>query len=247
MICSFFAATSVFGQQWNGPSNTGSEIYRTGFTGIGTTNPDALLHLKTEPISLPSGGEEPITYIPVGIRLEYYSPSNTTNYHWNINSGSGLKFEYFTNQGTPTEVLNITQGTMTYYGSKIILKTNGTNQLALHNDGRIHAREVEVNLDVIPDYVFKDDYDLMPLTELRKFIDQNHHLPNIKSAAEYEAYGRIPLKELNLKLLEKVEELTLYTLEQQTQIEALQAANAEISTLKNQMAELQKVLDDLKK
>jgi hypothetical protein len=102
----------------------------------------------------------------------------------------------------------------------------------LYNDGRIHAREIEVNLDVIPDYVFADNYELMPLAELQKFIDLNHHLPNIKSAEEYEAYGRIPLKELNLKLLEKVEELTLYTLEQES----------EITLLKQQMTEMQATL-----
>jgi hypothetical protein len=99
-------------------------------------------------------------------------------------------------------------------------------------DGLIHAREIEVDLVLIPDYVFADNYELMPLTELQKFIDLNHHLPNIKSAAEYEAHGSIPLKELNIKLLEKVEELTLYTLEQQTEIE----------NLKKQMFEMQRAL-----
>jgi hypothetical protein len=67
-------------------------------------------------------------------------------------------------------------------------------------------------------------------------------LPNIKSAEEYEAYGRIPLKELSLKLLEKVEELTLYTLEQEAEIEALKAANEEIEILKKQMVEMQNML-----
>jgi hypothetical protein len=67
-------------------------------------------------------------------------------------------------------------------------------------------------------------------------------LPNIKSAEEYEAYGRIPLKELSLKLLEKVEELTLYTLEQEAEIDDLKAANAEIDILKKQMAEMQVLL-----
>jgi hypothetical protein len=51
---------------------------------------------------------------------------------------------------------------------------------------------------------------------------------------------------LNIKLLEKVEELTLYTLEQQEEIEALKTANAEINLLKQQMAEMQKVLENLK-
>lgn len=72
-------------------------------------------------------------------------------------------------------------------------------------------------------------------------------LSNIKSEVEYKAYGRIPLKELNLKLLEKVEELILYTLEQEAKIEALEAVNKEVESLKKQMAEMQKMIQVLSK
>lgn len=55
------------------------------------------------------------------------------------------------------------------------------------------------------------------------------------------------MKELNLKLLEKVEELILYTLEQEAKIEALEAVNKEVESLKKQMAEMQKMIQVLSK
>ena len=65
----------------------------------------------------------------------------------------------------------------------------------------------------MPDYVFYDDYKLKSLKEVQNFINEHGHLPNIPSAQKMEAEG-MNLKVMNLKLLEKVEELTLYILEQ---------------------------------
>jgi hypothetical protein len=64
-----------------------------------------------------------------------------------------------------------------------------------------------------PDYVFESDYDLLPLAELEAYIRQNKHLPEVPSAKEMEANG-LNLKEKNLLLLKKVEELTLHVIEQ---------------------------------
>ncbi|MDJ0825025.1 MAG: hypothetical protein QNJ16_05920 [Rhodobacter sp.] len=74
---------------------------------------------------------------------------------------------------------------------------------------------------IVPDYVFAPDYELMPLSDLEAFVTANSHLPNVPSAAEVQA-GGLNMTEMQLTLLEKVEELTLYTLEQQKTIEALQ-------------------------
>nr|WP_299073826.1 tail fiber protein [uncultured Allomuricauda sp.] len=79
--------------------------------------------------------------------------------------------------------------------------------------GDIHAEEVKVDLSVPgPDYVFKKDYDLKPLEEVQNYIKAHGHLPNIPSAPEMEKNG-IQLGEMNMKLLEKIEELTLYVIE----------------------------------
>lgn len=72
-----------------------------------------------------------------------------------------------------------------------------------------------------PDWVFEPDYDLMPLDELEAYITENKHLPRVPPAVEMETEG-INMTQLQLRLLEKVEELTLYTIEQQKTIDELQ-------------------------
>ena len=79
--------------------------------------------------------------------------------------------------------------------------------------GTIHANEVKVDLNVVaPDYVFKADYKLKPLAQVQNYITANHHLPEIPSAATMKMDG-VNLSEMNMKLLKKVEELTLYLMQ----------------------------------
>ncbi|MEL4309120.1 hypothetical protein [Joostella sp. CR20] len=94
--------------------------------------------------------------------------------------------------------------------------------------GNIHTQEIKVDLAgaVAPDYVFNDDYRLKTLEEVEAHIKENGHLPNIPSAKAMEEEG-INLKEMNLKLLEKIEELMLYTIEQQKMIQELKKENDE--------------------
>jgi len=99
--------------------------------------------------------------------------------------------------------------------------------------GKIHTQEVLVDLNgaVAPDYVFeryykgysalKGDYRMLDLKSLEAFLKQNHHLPEIPSAQKLKENG-LELKKMNLLLLQKIEELTLYTLQQQKQLDALQ-------------------------
>jgi hypothetical protein len=70
------------------------------------------------------------------------------------------------------------------------------------------------------DYVFTPDYKLMPLKEVEQFTKENRHLPNVPSAEEMVKNG-LNVAEMDAKLLEKIEELTLYMIEQQKQIEEL--------------------------
>lgn len=71
-----------------------------------------------------------------------------------------------------------------------------------------------------PDYVFQPDYDLPTLTEVENYISINHHLKDIPSQQEVQENG-IDLGEMDKKLLQKIEELMLYTIAQQKQIDAL--------------------------
>jgi hypothetical protein len=85
--------------------------------------------------------------------------------------------------------------------------------------GTIRAREVKVDLNGA-DFVFENGYKLMPLNELEKFIKDKKHLPEIVQAKEMQENGA-DLGKLNTKLLQKIEELTLYLIEQNKAIENL--------------------------
>ncbi|WP_394772916.1 hypothetical protein [Flavobacterium sp.] len=88
-------------------------------------------------------------------------------------------------------------------------------------NGTIHSKEVKVDLAFpAPDYVFTSDYNLRSLKEVENYVKENSHLPEIPSAKEFEKNG-IKVSEMNMALLKKVEELTLYAIEQQKNTEKL--------------------------
>ena len=97
--------------------------------------------------------------------------------------------------------------------------------------GKIHVEEVRVDLSVPADYVFqkyytgfsplKKDYKMPTLEDVEVFIKENHHLPEVPSAKQIKEEG-LNLKQMTVLLLQKVEELTLYTIEQEKRIKALQ-------------------------
>jgi len=78
-----------------------------------------------------------------------------------------------------------------------------------------------------PDYVFEPNYKLMPLEKLREFVAQEKHLPNVPNAREVKEQG-LNLSQFQMRLLEKIEELTLYTLSQQDQLVSLHKENSEL-------------------
>ncbi|MCR9252369.1 MAG: hypothetical protein NXI20_18235 [bacterium] len=91
--------------------------------------------------------------------------------------------------------------------------TTDIDSYKLAVDGAIRSTEVKVEASPWPDYVFTPEYDLQSLSEIETYINQNGHLPNIPSAAEVEENNGIQLGEMNAKLLEKIEELTLYVID----------------------------------
>ena len=96
-------------------------------------------------------------------------------------------------------------------------------KLKLLPNGTLVAKEVLVteSNSYWPDFVFEKDYSLMNLSETEAFIKENKHLPEIPSAKEIEENG-LNLGEMQAKLLQKIEELTLHAIEQQKLIEELQ-------------------------
>ncbi|MFC7526830.1 hypothetical protein ACFQRK_22935 [Parapedobacter sp. GCM10030251] len=98
-------------------------------------------------------------------------------------------------------------------------------------EGAILAKEVKVKTDIsVPDYVFEPDYKLPALAEIEAYVKQHKHLPEIPSAKDIEQDG-LNLAEMNLLLLKKVEELTLYILEQQREINQLKEKTRERDTI----------------
>lgn len=98
----------------------------------------------------------------------------------------------------------------------------GTNSPAYKLDvcGTIRAKEIKVDLLGGCDFVFEKDYKLLSLSELETFVNKNKHLPEIASEKEMIENG-LNMKDFQLKLLQKIEELTLYTIEQNKEIKNL--------------------------
>jgi hypothetical protein len=111
-------------------------------------------------------------------------------------------------------------------------------------NGTIHTKEVKVDLQSpmsVPDYVFANDYKLRSLEEVETYIKENNHLPEIPSAKEIEKNG-LMLAEMNMSLLKKIEELTLYSIQQNKKIEV---QNKEIESLKELVLRVTKLENEL--
>jgi small-conductance mechanosensitive channel len=90
-----------------------------------------------------------------------------------------------------------------------------------------------------PDYVFKPTYKLQPLKKVEQYIKTNHHLPDMPSADSVAAAG-IDVGANQAALLKKIEELTLYVIEQNKKIDALTEQNKKLDTLAERIKQLEK-------
>ena len=89
-------------------------------------------------------------------------------------------------------------------------------------NGSLKVKDLRVTLTDWSDFVFDDGYRLMPLGEVERYIEANRHLPDIPSAQEVEENG-VDVGEMNKLLLQKVEELTIYIIDLQKQIDELKS------------------------
>lgn len=132
---------------------------------------------------------------------------------------------------------------------KIYIGTNAsypstTGNYRLFVEGGILTEKVKVSLRSSAnwaDYVFEDNYKLMPLKEVASFVNANKHLPGVDSAKDLAENG-LDLASMQSKQMEKIEELTLYIIEQDKKLEAqnkaLETTNNEIEALKLQVKAL---------
>jgi len=137
---------------------------------------------------------------------------------------------------SPNEVINIRVDTesqtvfLQENSGKVVIGAQLAPQFSNYDGYKLFVKEgirtEKVKVDIAAsngwaDYVFKKDYKLMPLKAVENFINENGHLPEVPTTEEAMKNG-IELKEMNILLLKKIEELTLYTIEQQKRIEALE-------------------------
>ena len=123
-------------------------------------------------------------------------------------------------------------------GSVFFNNVSGT-QIDMLGSLRVTGKIATTEVCVTPtaawcDYVFEKDYKLMPLKDLGKYVTENKHLPEIPTTAEVAKSG-VNIGEINVLYLKKIEELTLYVLQQQKQLELQQkqfeTQQAQINTL----------------
>jgi len=215
----YLTLSIVFGSLSLSAQNT---FPASGNAGIGTNTPASRLTIKQAGtgISMEPGGNP------------YYGTLG-----FNRESGTGVIFDptgnaFQINNGSTDKNLHI----QVYNGlgqlitnNALVISANGSvgigtaaPQEMLSVNGTIRSREVKVETANWPDYVFKPTYKLKPLIEVKAYIDQNHHLPEVPSAQDVLKMG-VNLGEMNKLLMKKVEELTLYLIENDKTLRKLQA------------------------
>ncbi len=196
-----YTSTDKIAQDW-------MVIKTGGKVGIGTKSPSESLHLNGK--FFMNAGE--------GFRL--YGDTHFFGDHLDgivfqmedTNSSNGNTDGGFVFRGyTPTD--KIAQDWMVIKsGGKVGIGTT-TPDAKLTVAGKVHAQEIVVSVEAGADFVFAEDYELPDLSELESFITEKKHLPEIPSEKDMQQNG-LELGEMNIRLLQKVEELTLYMIKQ---------------------------------
>ncbi|WP_461639609.1 hypothetical protein [Labilibaculum euxinus] len=205
-------------------------IGNNGNIGIGTTNPSQKLSIQGGNIYIANG--ESSTIYSSAHNLYFSGPDNgyahkgyTFRPAWGT---QGDTFTYLMLQTADTKgeyqtkVFFHSAGTSYINGGNLGIGTKDTKGFKLAVKGKIGAEEVQVKANYWSDFVFEDNYQLKKLEEVESYITKNNHLPDVPSEKEVLENG-IQLGEMNAKLLQKIEELTLYVIEQNKEIKEMQA------------------------
>ncbi|MEP1094913.1 MAG: hypothetical protein ABJG78_07360 [Cyclobacteriaceae bacterium] len=181
----------------------------TGNIGLGTTTPNSKLTLQGDGTTAGSASIN-LKHSGNGMSIGLSSTSNNlvVGNSWNPESGT---------------YLTIQDGT----GKVGIGTSDFTGNHKLRVEGSVGAREIKVEASGWSDFVFEKGYDLRTLQEVEQHIKEKGHLPEIPSEAQVLENG-INLGEMDAKLLQKIEELTVYMIDMNKQVQQLKIENQEL-------------------
>ena len=246
----------------------GTEAYYSGRVGIGLTNPNNLYALDVN--GTINATEILVNGSPIsGSGSSLWTQNGTAAYYNTGRVGVGTTTPAYTLDvaGTinATNILINGSPLSTGTGGSSVWSLNGSNDAfytagnvaiganavpagySLAVAGEVISEGVTVSLQGDwPDFVFDSKYRLPSLEEVAKHISDKGHLPNVPSALDVESSG-INLGKMNAVLLQKIEELTLYTLQQQNEIDRLAAKNNELNQRLIQIESIQEKLEALEK
>ncbi|MGQ7855245.1 hypothetical protein ACUN24_13505 [Pedobacter sp. WC2501] len=222
---SFFNQELYFRKTNNNPAQTWSKVLleTNGNVGIGTSTPNSSLTIRSGStgVSIEPGASPYFGILAFNREARTGAIFDPSGKAFQINNGGG-------DQNLHIQVYN-GDGTLVTLNSLVISGTNGNVGIGTANPtemltvaGKIGAREIKVSTNAGADFVFEPDYKLTDLAELEKFVKTHKHLPDIPAAKQMVENG-VNLGELNIKLLQKVEELTLHLIEKDKQMNTLQA------------------------
>lgn len=195
-----------------------------GNVGIGITNPQAILDVYKNATDdsnkiigffrregTPTGGSSIF-------RIGYHDTADLE-----VNSGyasTGWRYGFYTDLNIVNNKSGGSYGSINFVTNSKVQMTVGANgNTAVH--GKLEAKEIKVTTTPTADFVFEADYNLPKLEDVEKHIQEKKHLPEIASAEEMQKEG-VNVGEFQIKLLQKIEELTLYIIIQEKRIKELE-------------------------
>ncbi|WP_051335971.1 hypothetical protein [Aquimarina latercula] len=198
----------------------------SGNVGIGTHNPKTNLEIYqydgTSQLRVHTNQHAGVAKLEIagGSALKDTNPDNYSGwsiYHSYINTNKDLYFRHG-ESGNPN----------------VVFADNGN--VAIY--GKLESKEIKVSLTPTADFVFEDNYSLPTLEFIENYIKKKKHLPEIASAKEMEKNG-VNIGDFQIQLLQKIEELTLYTIAQEKKIKEIESFNKKLLELQSRLEKLE--------